>query len=112
MTIACLPWYQFPETEGAQDVFWTGLVGHLRRQGLRHLPGRLTRGVSVQALLADPRLIFGQCCGYDLMPRSVVLFAPFSDLPVSLRRVQRTGKCVSDKRTFRGIHKFCPQTLS
>lgn len=67
MTISCLPWYHLPETEGAQDVFWAGLAKHLRRQGVRHLPGRLTREVSVQSLLADPRMIFGQCCGYDLV---------------------------------------------
>jgi ABC-type phosphate/phosphonate transport system substrate-binding protein len=67
MTIAGLPWYHLPETEEAQDMFWAGLARHLRRQGVRHLPGRLTRGVSVQALLADPRLVFGQCCGYDLV---------------------------------------------
>lgn len=67
MTISCLPWYHLPETEGAQDIFWVVLARHLRRQGVRHLPGRLTRGVSVQALLADPRMVFGQCCGYDLV---------------------------------------------
>lgn len=67
MTISCLPWYHLTETEGAQDIFWADLAKHLRRQGLRHLPGRLTRGVSVQSLLADPKLIFGQCCGYDLV---------------------------------------------
>jgi ABC-type phosphate/phosphonate transport system substrate-binding protein len=67
MTISCLPWYHLPETEGAQDAFWAGLARHLRRHGVRHLPGHLTRGVSVQALLADPRMVFGQCCGYDLV---------------------------------------------
>lgn len=67
MTISCLPWYHLPETEGAQDIFWAGLARHLRRQGVRHVPNRLTRGVSVQALLADPRMVFGQCCGYDLV---------------------------------------------
>ena len=67
MTISCLPWYRLPETERAQDTFWAGLAKHLRRQGLRHLPGHLTREVSVQSLLADPRMILGQCCGYDLV---------------------------------------------
>ena len=67
MTISGLPWYHLPETEEAKDMFWAGLSKHIRRQGVRHLPGRLTRGVSVQALLADPRSVFGQCCGYDLV---------------------------------------------
>ena len=67
MTVPCLPWYHFPETEAAQDLFWSVLAKHLRRQGIGHLPRRLTRGVCVQALLADPALIFGQCCGYDLI---------------------------------------------
>lgn len=67
MSLSCLPWYHLPETEGAQDTFWSILAGHLKRRGIGHLPRHLTRGASVQSLLANPALIFGQCCGYDLI---------------------------------------------
>ncbi len=65
--LACLPWYELPETRGAQDALWTIVTRHLRRQGIAGAPSHLTRGRPVPALLADPRLIFGQCCGYDVV---------------------------------------------
>jgi ABC-type phosphate/phosphonate transport system substrate-binding protein len=67
VSTACMPWYYLPEIEAAQDHFWQGLARHLRRQGVSHLPRRLTRGVAVQSLHVDPTLIFGQSCGYDLI---------------------------------------------
>ncbi len=65
--LACLPWYELPETRAAQDALWTIIARHLRRQGIGGVPSRLTRGRPVPALLADPRLLFGQCCGYDVV---------------------------------------------
>jgi len=67
MTLSGLPWYYLPETERAQDTFWSVLARHLRRQGIAYVPHRLTRGRPVQSLLTHPGLIFGQCCGYDLI---------------------------------------------
>ena len=67
MRIACLPWYELPETQAAQDSLWSILAQHLRRQGVRDVPECLTRGLSVLGMLADPELLFGQCCGYDLI---------------------------------------------
>jgi ABC-type phosphate/phosphonate transport system substrate-binding protein len=67
MRIACLPWYDLPETEAAQDSLWSTLAGHLRREGMRDVPSRLARGVPVPRVFTDPRLLLGQCCGYDLV---------------------------------------------
>ena len=65
--LACLPWYELPETRAAQDALWTVIARHLARQGMADVPARLTRGRPVAALLADPGLLFGQCCGYDVV---------------------------------------------
>jgi ABC-type phosphate/phosphonate transport system substrate-binding protein len=67
MRIACLPWYELPETQGAQDSLWSVLARHFRRQGVDDVPERLTRGLPVPGVLTDPRLLIGQCCGYDVI---------------------------------------------
>lgn len=65
--IACLPWYALPETAAAQDALWSVLARHLRRQGVRGVPRRLSRGASAHSLLSNPALLLGQCCGYDIV---------------------------------------------
>jgi len=65
--LACLPWYELPETRAAQDALWTIVARHLGRHGIDAVPPRLTRGRPVPTLLADPALLFGQCCGYDVV---------------------------------------------
>ncbi len=65
--LACLPWYALPETRAAQDALWTIIARHLGRQGIVGVPPHLTRDRPVAALLADPSLLFGQCCGYDIV---------------------------------------------
>lgn len=67
MKIACLPWYELPETQVAQNSLWSVLVKHLGRQGVRGVPERLTRGLPVADMLKDPQLLLGQCCGYDVV---------------------------------------------
>ena len=67
MGIATLPWYEFSETEPAQDALWSVLSRHLRKRGIRGVPRRLSHHVPVLQFLTDPRLLFGQCCGYDLV---------------------------------------------
>ncbi len=64
---ACLPWYDLPETREAQDALWSVIADHLERQGIDAVPDRLTRARPVVELLADPRLLLGQCCGYDVV---------------------------------------------
>jgi ABC-type phosphate/phosphonate transport system substrate-binding protein len=67
--IACLLWCELPETRDAQDTLWSVLARHLRRQGVRDVPGHLTRtrGLPVPAIFSDSRLLIGQCCGYDVV---------------------------------------------
>jgi ABC-type phosphate/phosphonate transport system substrate-binding protein len=67
MRVACMPWYALPETEAAQDAFWSVLAEHLVRCGVSGVPRHLTRGRPLVSLLVDPGLLFGQCCGYDLI---------------------------------------------
>ena len=67
MRLACLPWYELPETRAAQDALWTVVARHLVRQGIDRVPSHLTRDRPVPALLSDPGLLFGQCCGYDVV---------------------------------------------
>lgn len=66
MGLASLAMYDLPEARAAVDAFWAGLAGHLRREGVADVPHRLTHDMPVAALLGDPRLMFGQCCGADL----------------------------------------------
>ena len=67
MRLACLPWYELPETRAAQDALWTIVARHLRRQGIDRVPSHLTRDRPAPAMLSDPGLLFGQCCGYDVV---------------------------------------------
>lgn len=66
MPIACLPWYALPETEAAQDALWSVIARHLGRAGI-DAPERLSRGVAVPGIFADPDLLLAQCCGYDIV---------------------------------------------
>ena len=67
MSVACLPWYELPETEAAHDALWSVLARRLRKCGVPNVPERLTRGAPVVSMLINPRLLMGQCCGYDLI---------------------------------------------
>ena len=67
LRLACLPWYELPETRAVQDALWTIVARHLRRHGVDGVPSHLTRGRPVPLSLTDPRLLFGQCCGYDVV---------------------------------------------
>ena len=40
--LACLPWYDLPETRPAQDALWSVIARHLQEQGIEDAPGRLT----------------------------------------------------------------------
>lgn len=64
---ACMPWYALPETEAAHSVFWTAVARNLRESGVRNIPRRLSPGTPLVQRLVDPRLLFCQCCGYDLI---------------------------------------------
>lgn len=56
--IAALPMYDWPETRAATDSWWAGLARHLG------VAAPLSRGEDYTASWSDPKLIFGQTCGY------------------------------------------------
>lgn len=75
--VAALPMYDFPETAAANDAFWGRIAARLNARGVE-APAELTRGADLAALWRNPRLVFGQSCGYPYMKglrEAVVLIA-------------------------------------
>ncbi|MDJ0972285.1 MAG: PhnD/SsuA/transferrin family substrate-binding protein [Kiloniellales bacterium] len=77
MKLASLPMYDLPELRASTDAWWQGLADAFRRQGLEDVPETLERGERPDGPGCRKRLIFGQCCGYDLIrhPESLTLVA-------------------------------------
>jgi hypothetical protein len=65
--ISSMPWYALPETEAAQSLLWANIARRLRDGGVRDVPDRLARRQPFVRTFVDPRLLLGQCCGYDLI---------------------------------------------
>jgi len=103
MTLACMPWYHFPETERAQDVLWAIIASHLRQRGVPQAPPRLTRDAPVNVMLADPELLLGQCCGYDI----VYGFSGSLDI-VATPLYTAQGCSGTDYRSFVLVREDCP----
>jgi len=61
--IALLPMYDFPWTAAANDALWAAISSRLDEAGIE-APRALTRGGSLNEQWRDPRLVFGQTCGY------------------------------------------------
>ena len=61
--IACLPMYDFPWTASANDDLWENLSARLRKAGFKP-PAELTRAKPLSELWRNPKLLFGQTCGY------------------------------------------------
>jgi ABC-type phosphate/phosphonate transport system substrate-binding protein len=82
--IAALPMYDDPGIAGANDAFWAAIASGLRRRGVE-APATLTRGDDLAAQWRDPRILFGQTCGYPYvkeLSRAVRLIAtPEYDFP-------------------------------
>jgi ABC-type phosphate/phosphonate transport system substrate-binding protein len=67
MRIASMPMYDILEVRKALDDYWAGLRRHLLREGISDLPETLEHGRHLRDLWGDPKLIFSQCCGYDIV---------------------------------------------
>jgi ABC-type phosphate/phosphonate transport system substrate-binding protein len=67
MGVASMPMYAMPEVRGALDGLWDGFARHLRYQGVADVPDRLVHDPRLPDLWNDPKLLFGQCCGYHLV---------------------------------------------
>ena len=66
MRLASLPMYDLPELRAATDAWWRGLAEAFRRQGIEDVPDSLDRSGGGDRTPGE-RLLFGQCCGYDLV---------------------------------------------
>ena len=77
MMRASLPMYDLPELRSATDAWWRGLAEAFRRQGVEEVPDRLERAAGGEGRGGGGRLLFGQCCGYDLIrnPEALALVA-------------------------------------
>lgn len=60
---ALLPMYDFIWTAAANDRLWAAIAARLADAGVQ-APMRLARGRDLAAQWRDPRLVFGQTCGY------------------------------------------------
>jgi ABC-type phosphate/phosphonate transport system substrate-binding protein len=61
--VASLGMYDFPWTANANDALWATMAERLRAAGIDAPPG-LARGADLHQIWRNPRLIFGQTCGY------------------------------------------------
>ncbi len=66
--LAALPMYDFPWTAQANDALWAAMALRLDQAGVE-APKALTRGGDLDAQWRDPRLVFGQTCGYPYATR-------------------------------------------
>jgi ABC-type phosphate/phosphonate transport system substrate-binding protein len=66
--IAVLPMYDFPWTADANDALWAAMSARLDEAGVEP-PKTLNRGGDLDAQWRDPRLVFGQACGYPYVTR-------------------------------------------
>ncbi len=66
--IAILPMYDFPWTAAANDALWAAMAARLIEAGV-DAPKALTRGPDLDTQWRDPRLVFGQTCGYPYVTR-------------------------------------------
>jgi ABC-type phosphate/phosphonate transport system substrate-binding protein len=77
--VAVLPMYDFPWTAAANDALWAAIFARLDDAGVE-APRQLTRGPELAAHWRDPRLVFGQTCGYPyvtgLKPLVTLIAAP------------------------------------
>ena len=61
-----LPMYDAPELQAANRSFWQAIRQSLQENGIKDLPEDLSMPIDLPSFWSDPRLIFGQTCGYPL----------------------------------------------
>lgn len=62
--LASLGMYDHPAQRDANDALWAWIAARLSAAGLPNVPVALERERSPHELWPDPRLLFGQACGY------------------------------------------------
>jgi ABC-type phosphate/phosphonate transport system substrate-binding protein len=82
--IAVLPMYEFAWTAEANDRLWAAISARLTQAGVQ-APMRLTRSGDLAAQWRNPKLVFGQACGYPyvtgLKDAVALIAAPEYGLP-------------------------------
>jgi ABC-type phosphate/phosphonate transport system substrate-binding protein len=77
--VASLGMYDYPWIAQANDTLWAAIAGRLRAAGVA-APLTLFRDGELDQIWRDPRLIFGQTCGYpyvkQLRGKTMVVAAP------------------------------------
>ena len=85
--VASLGMYDHPAQQGANDRIWSAIVRILRTRGVEGVPDVLDRTRHVHDLWRDPKLLFGQACGYPLITDDSlalqVIALPIYDVPGS-----------------------------
>ena len=76
--VASLPMYDMPEVRKALDSLWSGFAYNLQREGIGDIPKYLVHDSPRNQLWDDPRVMFSQCCGYDLVNRYAGLLVPIA----------------------------------
>jgi ABC-type phosphate/phosphonate transport system substrate-binding protein len=66
--LAAPPMYDFDFIASANDELWAAMAARLEEAGVE-APKSLTRGGDLDAQWRDPRLVFGQTCGYPYATR-------------------------------------------
>lgn len=85
--VASLGMYDHPAQQRANDRLWSAIVTILRTRGVEGIPDALDRGRHVHDIWRDPKLLFGQACGYPLIADDSlalqVIALPIYDVPGS-----------------------------
>jgi len=107
--VASLGMYDFPWTAAANDALWAGLAERLRAAGVA-APIDLARGADLNGLWRNPKLIFGQTCGYPYVTAlraSVALIAtPTYAFPGCHGAAHRSFIVASKRRERRNLADF------
>lgn len=76
MQIASLPMYNIPEIRKASASLWRGIAKYLQLEGVENVPDQLVFNQPLRDLWSNPKLMFSQCCGYDVVRRFANTLTP------------------------------------
>ena len=107
--VASLGMYDFPWTAKANDALWAGLADRLRDAGVEAARG-LARDADLHDIWRNPRLIFGQTCGYPYVTALHGRVALIATPVYAFAGCQRASHCsfliASKRHARRGLADF------
>ncbi|HXE23326.1 MAG TPA: PhnD/SsuA/transferrin family substrate-binding protein [Roseiarcus sp.] len=108
-SIALLPMYDFTWTASANDRLWAAISARLSEAGVE-APARLARGGDLAAQWRNPKLVFGQTCGYPyvtaLKDAVALIAAPEYSFPGCEGASHRSFIICAASDPRRELHKF------